>query len=548
MFIRCRPNAAKTKWTVMVCKSTRKGEKVSQEIVKYLGVAHNEKERKALERLGQSEIRSLTTLPEYAEDVLSTKNECDGVLLGDVVETKRVLEGPHDVFGKFFDLINLQDLFEPQQYERLKDVVVCRIASPASKRQTAKLLSQEYDRATSKESIYRLMDKLTCHQEEIQTRIFNTTKNLSEKQVIDVLFFDVTTLYYESQQNDEIRDFGYSKDHKIGEVQVVLALATTSKGLPLGYMLFPGKTAEVTTLLQCLEAWKKNFEIQNVVVVADRAMMSETNLQAMENSQLKYVIAAKLKRMNASFQRKILSRATEQRTSVNNEPMAIQEHIENGRRFIISYSESRAIKDRGDRERLLLNIKKKMSANGMIKEKQLITNRGYSKYCKEQTAGAVIFDEKKVEEEARWDGLHGVVTNDTETAAEKLLERYRGLWVIEESFRINKHTLEMRPIYHFTPRRIRAHMLLCFIAYSVTRYAQHQISAFVGPISVERLREELGQVECSILEDTITGRYYKMPSEMSKEAKAIYKAVGLQRSNSPHRIKTAKKCSGRPKI
>ena len=123
------------------------------------------------------------------------------------------------------------------------------------------------------------MDAVLEYETEIKTKIFEFSKSLCPNQELDLLFFDVTTLHFESQKADDLRNLGYSKAHKIGEVQVVLALATTSTGLPVGYTLFSGNTAEVDTLLVCLEEWKKTFKIRNVTVIADRAMMSEDNLK-----------------------------------------------------------------------------------------------------------------------------------------------------------------------------------------------------------------------------------------------------------------------------
>ena len=151
------------------------------------------------------------------------------------------------------------------------------------------------------------MDSLAELEDVIKFKIFNTTKKRMQDQPIDLLLFDVTTLYFESQKSDGLRENGYSKDHKIGEVQVVLALATTSNGSPIGYHLFPGNTAEVKTLLTCIKKWREDFKITNTIVVADRAMLSETNLALMESEGLTYIVAAKLKSLPASLKKNILS-------------------------------------------------------------------------------------------------------------------------------------------------------------------------------------------------------------------------------------------------
>ena len=520
----------------MVCRSKRHGNRVSQEIVKYLGVAKTPDQLAALKQLGLTEIHSLEC--DQKVDVLP-KDPCEGAPLGYMEEIARVSEGCREVFGATFNAIGLSSTFDREFCEKLKDVVIGRIASPVSKRRTSKLLAEKYGRTLSEDSIYRLMDRLIESEEEVRTRIFEMTKRFCTDSVVDVLFFDVTTLYFESQQSDQLRDFGYSKDRKVNEVQVVLALATTSNGLPVGYTLFSGKTAEVKTLLGCLQEWKKTLPIQNACIVADRAMMSENNLASMDQLSFGYVVAAKLRSLPKKIRDNILASGAELRASAKaSSPNAcdgVVEYSVEDRRLIVSYSEARALKDRSDRERLLARLAQKVPEAG-TSPKKLVTNRGYLRFLKEETPGRMVFDDARVEEESRWDGLHGIITNDTSSSASSLLERYRRLWVIEESFRINKHNLAMRPIFHFKPRRIRAHILLCYLAFAISRYTQQQVSTFLGPMSIDRIRSSLGRVEASILEDRITGEQYKLPSGMDKEAQSIYRSVGLRRSTRPCRL------------
>jgi len=159
-----------------------------------------------------------------------------------------------------------------------------------------------------------------------------------------------------------------------------------------------------------------------------------------------------------------------------------------------------------------------------------VSNRGYLKYTSEKEKGRLVLKKSRIEEDARWDGLHGIITNDTSAGAIELLQRYRGLWVIEESFRINKHSLAMRPIYHFKPQRIKAHILICYIAFALSRFVQQRVCVLDERLSVEKIREVLSRVEASVLEDKETGQLYKMPSKLDREAATIYRAVGVQRS------------------
>lgn len=547
MFVVCRKLPGSTRSCVLICKSERNGKKVTQKTVKYYGVAHSKEQRLILVEQARKEIAKLqssqSTIQKAATAEGTLADCCDGARLGHMAERFRVTEGFHAIFGPVFDELNLAPLFTKIRYNQLRDVVIARIAHPASKLHTAFLLKNIFLRPLSEDQIYRLMDELVDLEDKIKSKVFETTQKLTPKQTADLLLFDVTTLYFESQKSDELREFGYSKDHKIGETQVVLALATTSTGSPIGYHLFKGNTAEVSTLLNCLENWKTILDIKNVIVIADRAMMSDDNLKAMEDAKLNfiYVVAAKLKKLPKKLKEAILERKEESQVEFGEEIVSIQEHSHEGRRLIVQYSEKRARKDAKDRERLIERIKKKLNESNKTSTRKLVTNNGYLKFLDEEKKGQAILNERKVEEDKRWDGLHGVITNDKESKALELLTRYRRLWVIEESFRLNKHNLSMRPIYHFTPDRIKAHILICYLAFAITRYTQQKINIFDSSISIEKMRESLAEIEISILEDATTGCFYKVPSRMGKEATIIYRAMGVQRSKYPSRYTMTQK-------
>lgn len=537
MFVVCRKLSGKSRFCILICQSIREKKKVIQKTIKYYGVAHNKEQRDSLVKQAEEEISKLSASKAETATVKTQEiiDPCGGALLGHMVERWRMTEGFHAVLGPVFDSLDLTSLLTKIRYKQLRDVVIARIACPSSKLHTAEILEKMFFRPLSEDQIYQLMDELVDLEDVIKSKVFEATQRAESKQTIDLLLFDVTTLSFESQESDELREFGYSKDHKVGETQVVLALATTTTGFPIGYHLFKGNTAETTTLLICLEEWKKSFNIKDVVVVADRAMMSDGNLKAMESSSLNftYVIAAKLKKFPKNIKDKILARQEEVSEKLGEETVSIQEHIYEGRRLIVQHSEKRASKDASDRDRLIDKVKKKLDKSNKTSTRKLITNNGYLKFLDEEKQGKAVLNEEKIEEDKRWDGLHGIITNDKKSNAIELLNRYRRLWVIEESFRINKHNLAMRPIYHFTEKRIKMHILICYLAFAITRYAQQKINIFNESISIEKMRSSLSEVESSILEDTSTGKLYKVPSRIGKEATMIYKAMGIPRCRTP---------------
>jgi len=502
---------SKKRTAVMLRKSMRVDGKVKTKIIKYFGIAHGKEELKKLRQRAYAEKRKLCP----------PKRDPIKVRLSALKEKDRVAEGYHDVFEKLFDELELKTCFSKIKYRQLKDVVIARIATPTSKLHTSRILEKSFQKQLSEDQIYDLMDKLLENEEEIKRKIFEATQKSSADQVINVLFFDVTTLYFESHKSDEIKEFGYSKDGKKGEVQVVLALATSEWGFPIGYHLFPGNTAEIKTLLQSLSEWEKIIPIKNVRMVADRAMMSNDNLSQMEKSNHQYVVAAKLKKLPEKLKSEILKIKRPVSRCI------IEEFNYKNRRIIVEYSPNRALKDRSDRERLIQRIKTKIGLK--TKTRKLVTNNGYLKYMDDDKEGSVVFNEEKEKEEQLWDGLHGIITNDFETSASDLLEQYKRLWIIEDSFRINKHSLAMRPIYHYKPRRIRAHILICYLAFFLYRSLQMKLKLNGISMSLDRVREELGHVQASILEDPKTGKAYRLPSALSKEMKLIYKILKIRR-------------------
>jgi transposase len=240
---------------------------------------------------------------------------------------------------------------------------------------------------------------------------------------------------------------------------------------------------------------------------------------------------------------KVLNTALAAPTEVEGELVWVREFEWQGRRLIVSYSSKRAHKDSQDRQAIVQRLQAKLAhkpkvdkQTGEIKPpkanaKKLITNSGYQRYIAQADEGGVFtLNEQALAEDGAWDGIHAIVTNDRISTAGQLLASYRRLWVIEESFRTLKHGLAVRPIYHFKPERIQAHIGICYMAFALTRHAQQRIKLAQQAMSVERIRQALYGVQASILVHKKTGAKYRLPSAMGQEAKSIYRAFNLKRS------------------
>lgn len=553
MYLRVKTTPNSPRKSIQIVEAVRIKNKVKQKIVHHVGIALDEREEQKLKDYGLELIAKITlqrekdskqrSLFELSEsDVLKNiKNKKLGrkkrkkiedilppsqVTLDDIIEERRITEGVHDIAGKMFDEM-YQSLFKGKRtYHLLRDVVLSRLVYPASKRRTQQKLEKHFDKKHSLEMIYWMMDQVFPKISQIKQMTFEKTQKLFPEKV-DLILFDVTTLYFESIVVDELRNYGYSKDHRFNTTQVVLALATNQDGLPVGYELFEGNKAEVSTLTAAIESWKKFFAIDSVCFVGDRAMFCKKNIALLESLNYHYIIAAKLKSLPDELKSNILNEDCYRPTILNNEFAWVGEFTYEGQRLISSYKSRRAMKDLKDRDRVLEKVKKTIGKKS--NPRKLITNAGVKKFVAVNDDATVVLDANKIEQAAAWDGLHGIITNIKDDSPASLIARYAKLWVIEESFRVNKHTLEMRPIFHWAPPRVHAHIAICYMTFSVLRHLQYRIN-LTQKISIDNILDELMNVQASVYIHKKTKDRYRVPGSYSNDARKIYKAFELERS------------------
>lgn len=524
MFARIRKNNRTKRCSVVICHSIRVKHIVRQLIVAVVGHSSDENQLSAWlsQARGWIEARDkqwLNQLLEEQRKIIMYQH----VSLFNMREEARVNVGIEDTFGKLYDELGFCDLLSKAHQRTLRKIIFARLLEPSSKRRATQLSEQHFNEELPLDRVYRMLDGLTEASEEVQQLIFFATeKALGEK--ISLMLFDVTTLSFESIDEDELRNFGYSKDFKFNTTQVTLALATTQEGLPVGFKLFPGNTAESTTLIEAVTVWRKTLKIDEVTVIGDRAMMSEANLLALESAGFSYIIAFPLRKLSKETQTVVLNSSTYQTILDDTEISRFKALEYKTRQLYISYSQKRADKDKKDRERSINKLKKKLATCKNIK--RLINNKSYLKYSEISGQATATLDEEKITRDAQWDGLHGVMSNKQLQGMEAY-SYYRRLWVIEESFRINKHNLKMRPIYHFSPERVRAHILLCYMAFTLVRHIQFRLQAAQESMSVNRIIDAVKNVQASIMRDITNQKSYRMLSKLSEDAKIIYKILGV---------------------
>jgi len=448
MYIRRKKTPNSPRQSIQIVEGYRDSKgNVKQRIVRHLGVFVDEVEEAKLVALAQDLIAKIKAEREaatgqgnlFTNDTNEVKRgrptnkqlkdilPVNEVKLNEVVEVKRVVEGVHQIGGHVYDQMHFNQLLaRKRDAGMLKDLVLARMVRPDSKKGIVEYLSDQFDQHHDLDAAYRMMDKLHEQIPKIKELCFKNTLTLIPNKEISLVFFDVTTLYFESVEIGELRAFGYSKDHRFNTTQLVLALATNEDGLPLGYELFSGNTAEVSTLIKAINSWQAYLKVKDVCFIADRAMFSKANLQALDEGGYRYIVAAKLKTLKKEKKEEILLEENYKPTVIGNDFTWIADLEHDGKRLITSYKSKRAINDARERQNILDKISKTIGEFGSTKK--LISNSGVKKYTSSEKGKSYI-DLEKVEQDALWDGIHGVITNDKTITPHEAIAKYGRLYV-----------------------------------------------------------------------------------------------------------------------
>lgn len=442
MFIRKKPNKSGLVSVQVIDKSQGR-----YKVVKTIGSSNEASEVERLEGEARRYVKNqmgiqqidFTNYRKVYTDVLSSINS-------------HKLVGIQYVLGRIFDDIGFNQIGE----SLFKDLVLYRLVFPKSKLKTTEYLYRYEQKSYSEDDIYRYMDRLHSSDKEIVQQISfdHTMKILDGK--IHIVFYDVTTIYFEVEKEDEIRKPGFSKDGKHQHPQIVLGLLVSKDAYPLAYDIFEGNKHEGDTFLPILEGFRVKYGFEKLTVVADAGLLSNKNVRELIEKGYEFILGARIKNERQSIKEEILNLSFE-----SGESNIIKKDEMN---LIITYSEDRAKKDRYNRERGVKRLEKQLRSGKMTKSS--INNKGYNKFLKMEGGVTLAIDQNKVDQDAGWDGLKGYLTNSTMTK-EEVLENYRHLWQIEKAFRVAKNELKIRPIFHHKRERIEAHICLNFTAYKV---------------------------------------------------------------------------------
>ena len=538
---------------LQIIQSYRKDGKVKHRVVANLGRAD------AVASSGWENI--IAAIQKYLDKTKSNLRD-----VSTLKEKARVNYG-YIVYKKLWDKYSitelLDNLIDKSKIEYsfssiIFSVVIDRLLLPSSKRSYYFHRDRyfQYDDSLGLHQIYRALDILSENKEKIEEYIFNKNRTLFNMKV-DIVFYDVTTYHFESQRQDELRDFGFSKANKINEVQVVMGLLIDTEGRPIGYELFPGNTFEGKTMLKVLKKLKNLFNLQQVIIVADKGLNAKINLKEIKDNGFDYIVSARIKNMQRTVQEKILSgndyidksktQNDEQgqeeiyrykiidydnKVTYEDEQREKKKTVVLKEKMVCTYSSKRAMKDLRDRTRAI------EKAERIVKEQshnQLNEKRGYKKYItttsnsedkKDKSASVLQIDKERIERESRFDGYSAIEYSREDLSAEEVIEQYHKLYKIEESFRILKSTMRTRPIYLRTREHIEGHFVICFFAFLLERELELRLRRRQIEFSSEKIKKALNTVEFSEVE--IEGQKYYLKGKQDKLSSEIFSLLRIK--------------------
>ncbi|NPA81989.1 MAG: IS1634 family transposase, partial [Epsilonproteobacteria bacterium] len=480
MFIREKKNPSGSISIQIISKKNGK-----YKVIETIGCAKNDLEKEILLFKAKERLKELDPKLFYFDENKKGDNSFFGKI--DFSNDRLVPIGDEIIFGRMYDefgcgniLSEIKHLYSKNEKNFLfKSLVISKILYPGSKLYLKNYLFYFKKIEITEDKIYRFLD--TLYNEEIKWQIEECIYKSSLKKIggkLVVCFYDVTTLHFESESEDDLRIIGFSKEGKLNRPQVQLGLFTTTQGYPLAYDVYEGNKFEGHTLKENIEIFQKRFNLNGnkPIIVADKGMLNKNNLNFLENNGYFYIIGARIKNLPDELKRYIsnLNFLSDSQTYeiYLDKDNKISKNKRNAKyRLVLSYSTQRMKKDRYLRKKHLNKLKLKIENFPNLTKADL--KSPYKKYldlgndsdCKIKFK----LNKEKIKLDEKLDGIKGYFTNNFNLSHNEIITHYANLHFIEEAFRISKTDLKIRPIYHRLEQRIKAHILVSFVAYAIYR-------------------------------------------------------------------------------
>lgn len=386
------------------------------------------------------------------------------------------------------------------------DLALIRAVEPASKRESQRLLSALFGITYDLTTIYRSLSGFSRLKDGVEVQLIAFAQKYLGFDFSFVLY-DITTLYFETFTEDELRKTGFTKDNKVGQPQILVGLIVSPEGFPLSFAVFEGNTFEGNTLIPVMLDFKEKHHIQSLTVVADAAMISHKNIAALKKAGLNYIVGARLGNMSAQTTNRI------DKELPRTDGSCLRFTTEDGF-LIVHFSAKRYVKDKHEMDSQL------EKANAILKGKKEMKR---NKFLSRNTKAEYILNTFIIEKSKRLLGIKGYHT-DLSLPDQIIIDRYADLWQVEKSFRISKNDLTARPVYHFRKQTIIAHLLICIVSLAVLKFLEIKTGK-----SARYVMEKLKSVTDGRMFNIIIGKEIIMRGEMTDEVQEL-----LRKINSPH--------------
>jgi transposase len=458
MYIRITRNARGDAYYHLV-ESYREDGKVKQRTLLSLGKVGEGK----LEQLARALEKYIDSI--YAINLSSHIDVKDTYIVGPLLVLEKMMEDT-GICGLLEQINNKHTRLRFNLRKVIFSQLASRFIKPVSKlglydRWLERLYPEMVDHNIELQHIYRSLDILAMHKDQIESSLFSYKKNLFNLE-IDVVLYDLTTLRFESTRTDlgKLRKFGYSKEMRSDCTQVVFGLLTDLDGIPLGFEVYPGNTFEGKTLEDIVNKIRKKFTVRRFIFVADRGLFSSPNLNYIKKDKGEFIVGFKMGKQSSEVQTNLYDLS---KYKYLNEKLAVYETQMGDDRCVVTWSQARSERDKKTREDILDKIRNKLTGKA-TKSKSFITNTNYKKYLVVGDSGVSLNQEAILKESAK-DGFFGIITNVKNISSEEIVIYYKQLWKIEDAFGEIKGNLKTRPVFHWTDHRIVGHLTLCFLCY-----------------------------------------------------------------------------------
>lgn len=460
-------------------------------VMKHIGSAHNETALNNLLTMAEEWIK------DYTKQLSIFPDENPNQVLHLGYSSFKGIK--YRFFYRQIDLLQ-QELGFDSLPALIRDLVTIRIFEPASKLRSLELLEQYFGINHHRKTYYKIAPECILLQQTIEEKVLNFAKTQYSFNY-DLLFYDVTTLYFETFEEDELRKNGFSKDNKSQQPQILIALMVSKEGFPITYQIFAGNTFEGHTFIPVIKDFIKNHQVQDFTVVADAAMISSENVKQLNQHHINYIVGARLGNISSTLLQTI------DQNICREDGKSIRIETGNGD-LICSYSSARYRKDKYEMEKQL------------EKARQLIDKPSKAKRLKfTQTEGTtIILNEALVEKTTKLLGIKGYYTNLKKSTAsnETIIEHYHQLYKIEQAFRISKSDLQTRPIFHFKEEPIKLHILICFMALVLAKHIELKTG-----ISIRKFIDESKKIVDGEILNHITNKIVTVKAEPTPKMNEI---------------------------